>query len=961
MKKLIFIFALLIFNLSYADLMDLKIISSDLEIGEDMSFDIKSSGMVIKSKHSDLHDLDITVVNENNYREHLHLEKDHDTPSLDEYEYFLVNTFDTKKIIINKSSDLDFEISFFEKSNSSKNNNLVSFLGKNFKEDDVIKRSSWLKNSTPYRSSSKLGNLNNLSYVSKWNTKDVSAIDFKENGKWYTWPVNYLENVDSIIIHHTASTKLLNKPKQALNNIYTYHTKVRGWGDIGYHYLMDQNGNVYEGKFGGDVVVGGHSKTLNKHAIGIAVMGNFEENKPKLSLINSLSDLIALKAHKFNLDPNGKFTVKGKTYDVIQGHKDNDHTLCPGKYLYEKIPNIKQKISSRLGKLDNEYTKNISSLDINKKGSILNLEVGKNYIKTYEIIHNNPKKDLAKPKIKNLKNLKSSISSFRKKSKNKYELKVKLRALKDLQNQSLVLSFNKDLNLQLPVNAFASKAEVKFSKESLNCKTKKCNLELELTNTSKKTITDLELAIMDYNSKNNFPDFKVSPSRFVLKKNQKKKIKIEVNNSKKYKGNVFLNVFNEQGALNNKGLQIKFPKTRTVTSKVKSKNFDIKKGKSSYISVKLDFPISSLKRPTFKVDQKDVLLRKARIVKIGKNYNVFFRVKYNNLQKSTLNYELKSGSKIVYKGDINFNEKSKVKKTTKVNKTPTKTSNIGKLKKDDISILLSKVNMSNLEFKTSKNVDLKINSRIQKLKANQIVKVRALNKGMIITINGKRSPANRLEIIGSDENITTLLNYENRPAFNLSLNDNQFRGGMKISANKQKLEVVNKLGLESYLKGLAEISDFEHPEKIKTIVVAARSYAYHYITDGTKFAGKKYNLDDDPNVSQKYLGYGFEKRAPNVIKEVLNTQGQMVTYNNKVIKVPYFSQSNGYTKSAKEVWGWNNTPYLQSVKDDCPKTEFKGHGVGISGCGSKNMALKNYKFQEIIKYYLPGTNIKTFK
>ena len=132
--------------------------------------------------------------------------------------------------------------------------------------------------------------------------------------------------------------------------------------------------------------------------------------------------------------------------------------------------------------------------------------------------------------------------------------------------------------------------------------------------------------------------------------------------------------------------------------------------------------------------------------------------------------------------------------------------------------------MTNLEFKTSKDVDLKINSRIKKIKANQIVKVRALNKGMILTINGKRSPANRLEVIGSDENIITLLNYENRPAFNLSLNDNQFRGGIKLTANKQKLEVVNKLGLESYLKGLAEISDFEHPEKIKTIVVAARKH-----------------------------------------------------------------------------------------------------------------------------------------
>ena len=62
MKKLIFIFALMVMNLSHADLKDLKISSSELETGKDMTFNIESSGMVIKSKHADLHDLEITVV-----------------------------------------------------------------------------------------------------------------------------------------------------------------------------------------------------------------------------------------------------------------------------------------------------------------------------------------------------------------------------------------------------------------------------------------------------------------------------------------------------------------------------------------------------------------------------------------------------------------------------------------------------------------------------------------------------------------------------------------------------------------------------------------------------------------------------------------------------------------------------------------------------------------------------------
>ena len=968
MKKFIFIFALTMINLSHADLKDIKIYSSDLEIGKDTTFKIESSGVLIKSKNADLHDLEITVFNKNNYKEHLHFERDHDVTNENGYEYFLINTFDTSKVIINKKSDLDFEINFFETS-ESKDQNILALLGNNFKESDIIKRSSWINNDESFRTAQTIGNIKNLSYISNWNYESVSSIDFKDNKNWYNWPINYLEKVDSIIIHHTASTKLLNNPKQALNNIYTYHTKVRGWGDIGYHYLIDSKGNIYEGKLGGDTVMGGHSVPLNRHSIGIAVMGNFEESKPSLSVINSLSDIIASKAHKFNLDPNGEFKIDGKTYDVIQGHKDNDYTLCPGKHLYEKIPNIKQKVSARLGKLDNEYTQNISSLSMNKNGDILNLEVGKNIIKTYEITHNKGKNKLLKPEIKDIKNLKSSVLSFKKKSNNKYELKLKLQAKKEINNETLDLNFNNNLNLQIPLNAFDAKPELNFSKKSLSCKLSKCIFDVEITNKSKTLVKDLELAISNLSTQKNFPEFKITPSRFALKKNQTKKIKIEINNKQNYKGNVYLNVFNEKGILIENDLKVSFSKI-IPTSNVKTKNFEIKKGKNNYQSVNLSFPVKAIKNPSFSVDQNGVFLKKPRIVKIGDNYNVFFRIKYNKLQKSTLKYTLKSNSKEIFKGELNFNENSKIKTLNKTSVKPTTAKEISnkktnllesKLEKDEISILLSKVNMSTLEFKNSKDVVLKINSRKTKIKANQVIKVRSLNKGMILTINGKNSPANRIEVIADDQNIITLLNYENRPAFNLALNDNQFRGGLKINGKNQKLEVINKLGLESYLKGLAEISNFEHPEKIKTIIVAARSYAYHYITDGTKFPGKPYNLDDDPNVSQKYLGYGFEKRAPNVIKEVINTEGQMVTYNNKVIKVPYFSQSNGYTKSAKEVWGWTNTPYLKSVKDDCDKTEFKGHGVGISGCGSKNMALKNFTFQEIINYYLPGTKIKKFK
>jgi len=85
----------------------------------------------------------------------------------------------------------------------------------------------------------------------------------------------------------------------------------------------------------------------------------------------------------------------------------------------------------------------------------------------------------------------------------------------------------------------------------------------------------------------------------------------------------------------------------------------------------------------------------------------------------------------------------------------------------------------------------------------------------------------------------------------------------------------------------------------------------------------------------------------------------VVQYQNETIKVPYFNQSAGFTKSAKDVWGWSSNPYLNGVADPyCKATSFLGHGVGISGCGATQMAKEGFDFDEIIKYYLPGVAIK---
>ena len=104
-------------------------------------------------------------------------------------------------------------------------------------------------------------------------------------------------------------------------------------------------------------------------------------------------------------------------------------------------------------------------------------------------------------------------------------------------------------------------------------------------------------------------------------------------------------------------------------------------------------------------------------------------------------------------------------------------------------------------------------------------------------------------------------------------NDNMFRGKIIVRNDNGKLLVINELPLEDYLRGMGEVSNTDPIEKIKTIVVAARSYMKYYISkENRKFHTSLYDGSDNPDEFQKYLGYGYELRSPNVSSQVQATK-----------------------------------------------------------------------------------------
>jgi len=239
-----------------------------------------------------------------------------------------------------------------------------------------------------------------------------------------------------------------------------------------------------------------------------------------------------------------------------------------------------------------------------------------------------------------------------------------------------------------------------------------------------------------------------------------------------------------------------------------------------------------------------------------------------------------------------------------------------------------------------------------------------------LIVNGlEKTLVNLVRIVPRDKGgVVTLLDYEKRPAWNKSLNDNIFRNVIEFNYSKitKKWWVINELAIEDYLKGLAETSNISHIEFQKALITAARTYAlYHYFRGvdynvpggSTKHAEEHFHVD--AAYDQVYRGYGSEIRMPNLVKAVNDTRGSIVTYNSKIAITPYFSRSDGRTRSWVEVWGGKAMAWLVSVlvPEDKGQTLW-GHGVGMSARGALLQANAGKLWQDILKYFYQGTDLK---
>lgn len=167
-------------------------------------------------------------------------------------------------------------------------------------------------------------------------------------GRRYRWAKRYMPSVKRLVVHHTAQ-KVSGDPRPAVERIralYDYHANSRGWGDLGYHYLIDENGVIYEGRDGGDLVVGGQVYCGNVGTVGIAMLGNFDIEKPTLEQVQSLQWLLHELATKYDIDLNQPVSFKGKVTSPIVRHKDLISTDCPGYFMSSAIAQVRNNVAN---------------------------------------------------------------------------------------------------------------------------------------------------------------------------------------------------------------------------------------------------------------------------------------------------------------------------------------------------------------------------------------------------------------------------------------------------------------------------------------------------------------------------------------------------------------------------------------------------------------------------------------
>jgi N-acetylmuramoyl-L-alanine amidase len=170
-------------------------------------------------------------------------------------------------------------------------------------------------------------------------------------------------DVKLAFVHHTVTTNDYTPDQSAaiVRGICLYHRNTNGWNDLGYNFLVDRYGQVFEGRAGGidAAVVGAQAQGYNTQSTGISNLGTFSTAGQTTAGLDALARLIGWKLSIHGVPSTGTVVVtsgggslnrypsgRPVTFQRISGHRDGDATACPGDGLYAQLPQLRQMVSA---------------------------------------------------------------------------------------------------------------------------------------------------------------------------------------------------------------------------------------------------------------------------------------------------------------------------------------------------------------------------------------------------------------------------------------------------------------------------------------------------------------------------------------------------------------------------------------------------------------------------------------
>ncbi|MFI0543712.1 peptidoglycan recognition protein [Streptomyces sp. WSLK1-3] len=194
----------------------------------------------------------------------------------------------------------------------------------------------------------------------------VSRADWGADESLSPDPSEYNADVKAVFVHHTAGSNDYTCAESAsiVRAVYAYHTAPapngNGWNDLGYNFLVDKCGTIFEGRKGGvdQPVLGAHTYGWNRESTGIAVIGEYTAAGASNAALTSVARIAAWKLGQYGVAPDSTVQLKAGatqknlagtsftagesyTFNRISGHRDGYATECPGTSLYGQLPTIR--------------------------------------------------------------------------------------------------------------------------------------------------------------------------------------------------------------------------------------------------------------------------------------------------------------------------------------------------------------------------------------------------------------------------------------------------------------------------------------------------------------------------------------------------------------------------------------------------------------------------------------------